>query len=398
MCRTGITILLVMVIVGLAFVSGINCSKCTEWNITDMAVGRDGKTIYIIASECRVDTVLLYKSTDGGFSFTEYAMPPDFVAPPRAIAVAPDDSEKVAVVDSTPAEVGVSEGGIMWVSNTLGKDWVAFPPVPNTSAVATTVISDIAVSPARVGMMFGRNYVVCSRDSVGGVTGSVHIHGTGDAWEDLTPVFPIHPMDFTACCFSPGFATDRCIVVVGSTTDATYQDIVNIDTSIFITHVLLEPPGVDSPGDGQIVTSGLALPSDFNPISAAGQVSFVAWDSNPFTYDDIYRVNADTVTKLNVSDAVAGIKSIACAGSIGSGSLIAGMQANTGVYFSADPWSASVKWSPASLAPTGERDAIVAIAPNAIPTCYAGTSGVKSGFFVSTDNSYTFNARGKIAR
>jgi hypothetical protein len=398
MLRRGITILLGMVIIGLAFVSGINCSNCTEWNVTDMAVGNDGKTIYIIAGMCS-DTALLYKSTDGGFTFAEYALPSDFVVPPRAIAVAPDDSQKVAVVDSTPAKVGISEGGIMWISNTLGKDWAAFPPVPNTSAVVTTVISDIGVSPTRAGMMFGRNYVVCSRDSVGGVTGSVHIHGTGDAWEDLTYVFPIHPMDFTACCFSPSFATDHCIVAVGSTTDATYQDIVNIDTSVSITHVLLEPPGVDSPGDGQIVTSDLALPSDFKPTSAAGQVSFVAWDSNPFTYDDIYRVSADTVTKLNVPEAVAGIRSIACAGSIGSGRLIAGMQANTGVYFSDDPWSASVKWSPASLAPVGGRDAIVAIAPNAaMPTCYAGTSGVKSGFFVSTDSSYTFNARGKIAR
>ena len=57
------TILLVIVVIGLLCVSGIiNCSKCSEWNVTDMAVGPDGKTIYIIASKCS-NSISVYNST-----------------------------------------------------------------------------------------------------------------------------------------------------------------------------------------------------------------------------------------------------------------------------------------------------------------------------------------------
>jgi hypothetical protein len=150
--------------------------------------------------------------------------------------------------------------------------------VPNISAAASTAITDLAIGPSRIGMMFGRNYLVCSRDLVDGVTGRVHIYGAGDVWEDLVLGFPKYPMDFTSCRFSPGFVRDRCIVTVGSTTVETYQDIVNTSTPASVTHVLLEPPGVDSPNNKQIVTADIALPADFNPTSAAGQVSFVAWD------------------------------------------------------------------------------------------------------------------------
>jgi hypothetical protein len=392
MVKDAMTILFVIVVIGLFCVSGISCSKCSEWNVTDMAVGPDGKTIYIIASKC-TNSIAVYKSTDGGSNFVECTMPSGFAAPPRAIAVAPDKPDKVAVVDSTPANAGVTEGGTVWVSNTGGQIWEAFPRVPNVSAAATTAITDIAIGPPRIGMMYGRNYLVCSRDLGDWVTGRVHTFGAGDVWEDLALGFPIYPMDFTSCRFSPGFVKDRCIVTVGSTTVETYQDIVNTSTPASITHVLLEPPGVDSPGDTQIVTADIALPSDLNPSSAAGQVSFIAWDSNPYTSDDVYRVIGTAVTKLNVLDSTAGIRSIACAGNIGSGKLLAGMQANTKVYYTTDPWSASPTWSSASVPPTGKGDVVLGIAPNfeTTHTCYAGTRGVKSFFFISTDNSNTFH-------
>jgi hypothetical protein len=242
-------------------------------------------------------------------------------------------------------------------------------------------------------MMYGRNYLVCSRDLIDGVTGRVQTYGAGDVWEDLALGFPIYPMDFTSCRFSPGYVRDRCIVTIGSTTVETYQDIVNTDTPASVTHVLLQPPGVDSPSDKQILTADIALPSDFNPTSAAAQVSFVAWDGNPYQDDDVYRVNGTVVTKLKVPDATSGVRSIACTGNIGSGKLLVGMQANTKVYYTTDPWSASPTWSSASVAPTGERDVVVGIAPNfeTTHTCYAGTSGVKSFFFISTDNGNTFH-------
>ena len=385
------TILLGIVAIGLFCVSGMSCSKCSEWNVTDMAVSPDGKTIYILASKC-TKSIAVYKSTDGGSKFEICTMPSGFAAPPRAIAVAPDNPNIVAFVDSTPANAGVTEGGTVWVSKDGGQTWGPFPPVPNVSAVASTAISDIAIGPSRIGMMFGRNYLVCSRDLVDGVTGRVQTYGTGDLWEDLALGFPIYPMDFTSCRFSPGYVKDRCIVTVGSTKGETCQDIVNTDAQASVTHVLLKPPGVNSPGDKQILTADIGLPSDFNPTSSAGQVSFIAWDGNPYTSDDVYRVSGTVVAKLNVPDATSGIRSIACAGNIGSGKLLVGMQANTKVYWTTDPWSASPTWNSASVPPTGERDVVLGIAPNfeTARTCYAGTRGVKSFFFKSTDNGNTF--------
>lgn len=241
--------------------------------------------------------------------------------------------------------------------------------------------------------MYGRNYLVCSRDLIDGVTGRVHTIGAGDVWEDLALGFPVYPMDFTACRFSPGYVKDRCIVTVGSTTVETYQDIVNTDTQVSVKHVLLKSSGVNSPGDKQILTADIGLPSDFNPTSAAGQVSFIAWDGNPYTSDDVYRVSGTIVTKLNVPDATSGVRSIACAGNIGSGKLLAGMQANTKVYYTTDPWSASPTWSSASVPLTGERDVVLGIAPNfeTTHTCYAGTRGAMSFFSISTDNGNTFH-------
>jgi hypothetical protein len=104
-------------------------------------------------------------------------------------------------------------------------------------------------------------------------------------------------------------------------------------------------------------------------------------------------VNGTSVTKLNVLDATAGIRSITCAGNIGSGKLFVGMQANTKVYHTTDPWSASPTWSSASVQPTGQKDVVVGIAPNFATTniCYAGTSGVRSFFFKSTDSGKTFH-------
>ena len=392
MYKVAGTILLVIIIIGLLSISGINCSKCSEWNVTDMAIGPDGKTIYILASKC-TNAISVYKSTDGGSNFVKCAMPSGFTAPPRAIAVAPDNADQVVVVDSTPANPGVTEGGSVWRSKSGGQTWEAFPPVPNVSSVVSTAITDIVIGPSRIGMMYGRNYLVCSRDLIDGVTGRVHTIGAGDVWEDLVLGFPIYPMDFTSCRFSPGYVKDRCIVTVGSTTVETYQDIMNTDTTVSVTHVLLEPPGADSPGDTQILTSDIALPSDFKPTSAAGQISFVAWDGNPYTNDDVYRVNGTSVTKLNILDAAAGIRSITCAGNIGSGKLFAGMQANTKVYYTTDPWSASPTWSSASVPPTGQKDVVVVIAPNFATTniCYAGTSGVRSFFFKSTDSGKTFH-------
>jgi hypothetical protein len=105
------TILLVIVAIGLFCVSGISCSKCSEWNVNDMAVGPDGKTIYILATKC-TNSIAVYKSTDGGSKFVKCTMPSGFAAPPRAIAVAPDNPNIVAFVDSTPADAGLLKGAL----------------------------------------------------------------------------------------------------------------------------------------------------------------------------------------------------------------------------------------------------------------------------------------------
>jgi len=86
------------------------------------------------------------------------------------------------------------------------------------------------------------------------------------------------------------------------------------------------------------------------------------------------------------------IRSIDYSGTIASGTLLAGEHATTTVRRSADPYVSSPTWYSAITPPTGDTDAVVGMHPDfaTTDTCYAGTSGLSSGFSISTDGGVNF--------
>jgi len=103
--------------------AGTNVIAATD--VDGMAVASDGYTIYVIDNQTAGSQV--WKSPNGGRTFAAATNPPGFTAPFLAVAVAPDNPNVVAVVDSTVAAGGAD--GVVYVSRDGGVNWVTLPRV-----------------------------------------------------------------------------------------------------------------------------------------------------------------------------------------------------------------------------------------------------------------------------
>jgi hypothetical protein len=119
--------------------------------IIDIAVGSDGKTIYVANAESAANWIM--KSTDAGQSFDTVTnnygaagVTPAGGVLPVAMAIAPDDVQTVAVTDGIKVII-TKDGGTTWSA------------LPNP-VLAGAVITDIAVAPARSGTLLGREYII----------------------------------------------------------------------------------------------------------------------------------------------------------------------------------------------------------------------------------------------
>ena len=92
-------------------------------DINGMVVGPDGYTIYVIDNQTAGSAV--WKSSNGGRTFAALANPAGITAPFRAVAVAPDNPNVVAVVDSTAAVAATNALGRVFVSRDGGVNWLA---------------------------------------------------------------------------------------------------------------------------------------------------------------------------------------------------------------------------------------------------------------------------------
>jgi len=181
--------------------------------VADIAIGSDG-TIYVInnapiANAAAAGSVLV--STNGGQTFTALAAVGGGAALFLvAIAVAPDDSQVVAVTD----------GAGVFITANGGTTWGALPA--NT---LTGVITDIDVSPAIPGALLSRHYVISVADPTTATTANtvcgVEIIGGSATWQrlDVAPVAvpqQIPDYDYMAVKFSPAYLGDRGLALVGA--------------------------------------------------------------------------------------------------------------------------------------------------------------------------------------
>jgi hypothetical protein len=336
-------------------------------DVTNIAVARDNVGVLYIISDGQ-----LRKSTNGGAHFINLNLPQSFYHPARIIAVAPDSSDVVAVVDSRTG------GSHIWVSNNGGNLW---NDLGNPKNGINAVITDIAISPVIDGR--GRHYFATIADNRRGVTirGDVMVR-MGSHWAGVDGAGMTH--DYMAVQLSPEYATDRSVCVVGATPqDGLDYQVINVKESIVVRTIKFLPPGgiIDyclPASKNSVIRADIVIGIDALSPEDRHKVAFISVACGKLTpFDGVYRVQDEFFERLNVSPGDSSLR-IRCLDYDGEG-LLAGELDSTNVWVSSNPMNITPAWDKVEPKPDGEREAVVGMRT---PNCYVGTSGWNGGFFV----------------
>ena len=378
-------------------------------NVGDIAVAGDGQTIYAInngAGVLMTDTVApfaLYKSTNAGQSFAGINLSAVVGAtafPLGCVAVAPDDPNYAAIStrDATP---GVDE---VFITTNGGISWSQLPAFDAVVSVANVDVMDLAVGPARGGTLYGRDYMAAIADDRAATTATadVQLIGGTATWTTTgqTRLGANGKYDYMACQFSPSFAGDRTVAVIGADNSTAagstgvHLQIIDVRTTTEIRNNVLNANVTDYGAVFSAINAAdIALPSDWDPTATAGQRTYCCTASDNITNDSVYRV--DNVTPWNLAVGVTGAawNSIAYSGTIDEGKLFAGAYTAyaapaiaTNVSYASDPHLVQPTWRPSTTPPTGATGrAVVRVAPDFGDTnmVFVGTTGNESAFSVS---------------
>jgi hypothetical protein len=348
-------------------------------DVTDMAVGSDGTTIWIADAE----NVTLQKSTDGGQTFSTKT-PPGGLTSLGPLAMAPDDSDIVVITGNTTVAYVTTDGGANWA--TLGTIQEA------VSGNALATILDVAISPDDS----GKHYIAVAGTEVTTNAANVWYFDLGDTtplWEETNDLSDFGngtvPDSAFAVAFSPNFASDKVMVVL---TEEDAGDDVELEILSFSTKIWNDAAGftsypveIVSPAGLTSAVGDIALAPDYLGSDDSMRVAFVGIDVTATANDDdgIYRLKDTSVKDVSSPKDVG---SIAYDGT----NLIAGQVGGNAVYRSADPLASSPTVSTTSSLkrPGGDTNVIVTWAGADI---FAGTRGESSSFNVSRDNGASFN-------
>ena len=321
--------------------------------MNSFVIGSDEETFYAVD----IPGGIIYKSIDGGVTWeddlTQALEDEGATLPAWDIAVAPDDSELVAVVTDGRQEVYVSEDG--------GESWENTHISAAAGWSASLLISDIAISPEYGGE---RDIAIGTRNPDGS--------SNGDIWVIKSELFTVWKAqgldtDVTSVCFSPDYDSDKTILVIASDIEKTYlctgiRDTDENSTDWEVTappKVEISEAGEDSPGKSEIIFSDLALPSDYSGDEPESRVVYAAYSSNT-TADDVYRIEDTDVYRLDVNrgDGVS-VASIAYCGTCSRGKLLVGEvlaeadSATALIHLCFNPEETSPEWEEPTKPPTG---------------------------------------------
>jgi len=330
--------------------SGEGAVVTSPCEVNSFVIGSDDSTLYATDIPNRK----VYKSTDGGITWKDdltWRLENQGASLPAwHIALAPHNPDLIAVVTDNRKAVYVSEDG--------GRTWhdAAVPDIGNT------FIAAIAISPE-----YGdqeRDIALGTRNPGSATAGDVWIKslkGPG-SWRDQGL-----DMDVTTLRFSPAYENDKSILVVGSDGSGTYLCLGVRNTmenstdweGIAAAKVEISETSGESPRKDQIITSDLALPSDFSARDASKRVAYIAYSSQTEA-DDVYRIEKDEVYRLDVNHGKkVAIASVAYCGTCASGKLLAGeveAQPNSftaPVHLCANPRDYPPRWKKPAKPPTG---------------------------------------------
>jgi len=357
----------------------------TTQDVKDIAVAADGTTIYVASG-----TTSLFKSTDGGKTFTEVT---GLTGNLILVAVAPDDANIVAFVNSA---------GAVYSSTTGGGTSSAFTNL--TGLPVTTAINDIDISAA----VSGVRYIAIAGTNAGAIVLSYfNLGSTVPAWTTAIAAgdwvsAPDGTSAANAVVFSPNFASDRVMVAVTETTVA-LTDTVFFDIASFASKEWDNTAGfADYNGTANIIAtvatsaaSGLqkasiTMPPTYLGADEASRISFVGLATGALetsALSGVYRMT-DEAKKL-IRDTYR-INSV----SYTTGDkMVAGDFSANNVFRSSNPLATTPDFSSATSyqKPSGQAAVTNTVVAWAGTNVVAGTTGTDSAFAISADNGATFN-------
>jgi hypothetical protein len=394
-------------------------------NVTEIAVGPDGTTIYAINNTINMNAAAaapvfqLYKSIDGGMSWAGIdtsGITGAVAAPLGNVAVAPDNPGVVAI---STLDAATAAADSAFISTDGGVTWAALPAL--NGAAARMRITDLKVGPARGGTIYGRDYMVAIGDDGNtAARGGLEIVGETATWTIISNAGALGAIDFVACEFSPNFVGDRIVFGLGNpgaqAAEYTYN-VQNYGTGVVPTVVENVPLTANASTDYQLaalaaqdLAGDIAVPTNFD-ITPGFERVYVSLNTANIAHSGVWRCDGPLAPR-ELGMVNNQVTAIAYSGDVSNGTLFAGMRVGAGiqtqVWSTAQPTTNVPTWYPSYKPPTGllaiatgKGGAFVRVSPNfaADKTVYCGTSSAanaESAFSISTDAGLTFNQKAII--
>ncbi|MFC1920805.1 WD40/YVTN/BNR-like repeat-containing protein [Chloroflexota bacterium] len=339
--------------------------------VVDMA--QSGDTIIVAMSDGGSNNGT-YKSTDGGWSWTELTVKGNFTL----LAIAPDNPDTFVALD---------RAGVLWYTTDGGARY------NNLSLSGITNVNAIDISPGTVKTVIaaGDNGTVAKMVKYSFATFS-------PSWTEEAVVangFITGQDSIFAAKFSPNYATDKMIITVSANqADAAYMQVFWDESDMWNSSITgltdYTASNLDvSLGTASVLTADIAMPSTYMGLDEDERVAYVALATDEpgggvYRYSDAYVVNFS----LWNGNQEGPIYSLAYHD---SGILLAGDYNENTVYQCLSPTSSpTAKFSKVNTLkqPGGENRVSVGWYGD---IAVAVTQGDETAFAESTDNGYSWN-------
>jgi len=359
-------------------------------DIRDIAVGTDGMTIFAVTGGTGTTSTNVYKSTDGGVSWTAISttVGGTTAISPNKVAIAPDNNNVVAIATTaSPVVYITTNGGSTWSS--LGNP----DDADNATSANCSAILDLDISAASA----GTNYIAVA-GTESGPLGNIWYYGLGigGKWLETNDDIGFHSnsasaygtcVNGLAIAFSPNFASDQVLTAVTVDASTTYFGMYSLSTKKWNNAAgfgTSYPVSIQNstPADIIATAASISLAPTYLGSDDVERVAFVGIQSGTAGNAGVYRLKdaSDAVIKSSVA-----VKSLAYDGI----NLVAGTTGTT-VWRSGDSLATAPTFAPsaATKSPGGSSNVTLAWAGT---TVVAATEGQESAFSVSTDDGKSFN-------
>jgi len=315
-------------------------------------------------------TYTLYKSTDGGYSWSSIGKVEDTIVD---IAISPDN----VVYYATSSAI---------YKSTDDDKFIALPSPGGAGS------NGVEITSFDVTRLNNNIIVAATRDTDNAEYGGIYtLDETAPfTWTDTS----VGNYDVYAVAFSPNFPGDRQLVaVVTNETDTfvtTKFGAAGWGANVSDARLDKDNSGIPTPV-AVAKSAAIVFPDDYDSEIAPGY--FVAIDTGS-NNGDVYKISRSVATDLDIGIdynlSNVDVTGLAITGNAASARLLAGAAGSAEVYFSTD---GGRNWTRSTKPPTGQGNTYVVVAPDFAESgrAYAATSGTGSAFSHTEDAGITWN-------